>query len=361
PDFNITKYYDRDTTPWTKTAVFNAINSGSNWIAHSGHANQTYVMRMNNDDITNSNFLNDGENANFPIIYSYGCYSGSFDIDQCIGEKMVSLQHCAAAFLGNSRYGWFTEGTTNGPSHHFQREFYDAIFTEGFTTLGAANQRSKDETVPFIDLPDEYEPGAHRWCFYALNLLGDPAMDGWTDTPEQISVNHATSMNHSDTTFTVETDVSGSLGALYYNGVCYANGFADGTGEIILNFSAIPAGVDSLVLTVTSHDHYTYRDTIIVGDTTDSNNPLPIFALAQNTPNPFNPSTRISFSLANEGYVDLRVYDVTGREIDCLVNKNLKANSYSIEWRPENLASGIYLYRLKTRNGVISRKAILLR
>jgi hypothetical protein len=361
PDFNITKYYDKEGG-WSKTDVYNGINSGTNWIAHAGHAHQAYVMRIINADVTNTNFLNDGLNANFPIIYSYGCYSGSFDIDQCIGEKLVSIQHCAAAFLGNSRYGWFTEGTTNGPSHHYQREFYDAIFTEGITTLGAANQRSKDETVPFIDLPLEYEPGAHRWCFYTLNLLGDPAMDGWTDTPTQISVNHAASINRSDTFFTVETDVSGSLGALYLDGVCYANGCADGTGNISLNlFSSIPAGVDSLVLTVTSHDHYTYRDTIIVNDTTDSDNPLPLFTLAQNAPNPFNPSTKIRFSLKSEGHVDLRVYDITGREVDCLINKTLKARSYSIEWRPANLASGIYLYRLKTRSGSISRKAILLR
>ncbi|MDZ7860797.1 MAG: C25 family cysteine peptidase [Candidatus Krumholzibacteriota bacterium] len=361
-DFNITKYYDRDTTPWDETAVFNAISSGSNWIAHSGHANQTYVMRITNYDITTSNFLNDGQNANFPIIYSYGCYSGAFDYDDCVGEDMVSNQHCAAAFLGNSRYGWFTEGTTNGPSHHFQREFYDAVFTEGITTLGAANQRSKDETVPFIDLPDEYEPGAHRWCFYTLNLIGDPAMDGWTDTPEQIYATHATSIERSDTVFTVGTDVGGSVGALYWNGVCYSRGTADGTGDITLNLSsAIPAGVDSIVLTVTSHNYHTYRDTIMVEDTTGSDNPSFHLRLAQNTPNPFNPSTTITFSIPRSGHVDLRIFDITGREVDCLIDENLEAKSYSIDWRPSNLASGIYLYRLKTREGTKSRKAILLR
>ncbi len=361
PDFDIIKLYERDGS-WYNTSVYGAFNMGTNWIAHSGHSGTSYVMKLYSGDITNTNFLNDGANAGFPIVYTYGCYAGAFDVDRCIGERMVMIDHCASAFLGNSRYGWFTEGTTNGPSHHFQREFYDAVFTEGITRLGAANQRSKDETAPFVDLPDEYEPGAHRWCFYTLNLLGDPAMDGWTDTPTSLFPAHAGYLARSDTLFAVDSYQAGALGALYRGGTCYGRGYADEAGRITIDISTpIPQDVDTLVLTVTAHDRLVYREDIIVDTVTDSEDPRPLLSLGQNVPNPFNPATTISFSLKKEGYADLRAYDISGREVDIIARGNMEAGVHTVRWLPQNLSSGVYFYVLKTAEGKISRKAVLLR
>ncbi|MCX5752920.1 MAG: C25 family cysteine peptidase, partial [Candidatus Krumholzibacteria bacterium] len=199
PEFSIVRKYDRQYGTWNGTDVFSEVNAGTSWIGHAGHSNTNYVMRISRTDVTDVNFLNDGVTSNFPVLCSTGCYDGSFDnrlvsgafeTADCIAEQMVSINHGAVAFVCNSRYGWFNEGQTSGPSIHFMREFFDAVFTENYTTLGEANQRSKDETVPFLDLPDEWEPGAVRWCFYELNLLGDPALDGWTDTPDSLAVSH---------------------------------------------------------------------------------------------------------------------------------------------------------------------------
>lgn len=361
PDFDILKVYDREAS-WTSSSVFAAFNMGTDWVAHAGHSNAGYVMKMYSSEVNTSNFANDGVSANFAITYSYGCYAGAFDYAQCVGEKMVAIETCSAAFFGNSRYGWFTEGTTNGPSHHFQREFYDAVFTEGITTLGAANQRSKDETVPFVDLPDEYEPGAHRWCFYALNLLGDPAMDGWTDTPSVFSPYHAESIGRSDTAFAVETYEPGTVGALYRDGVCYGNGSAGAEGRLTINIStAVPTSIDSLELTLTGHDRLPYRYTIPVETVTDSDDPVPALVLSQNIPNPFNPATTISFNLDREGFADLRVYDMSGREVDVLLSRSVTAGPHSVRWRPAGLASGVYMYVLRTEGGTMSRKAVLMR
>ncbi|MBD3179175.1 MAG: T9SS type A sorting domain-containing protein [Candidatus Latescibacteria bacterium] len=361
PHFSISKYYERDGS-WDKTDLFAAFNSGTNWLAHSGHANSSYVMKMSSSYVTNGNFQNNGSNSGFPIVYTYGCYSGAFDYDQCIAEKFVIIENCASAILANSRYGWFTEGTTNGPSHHYQREFYDAIFTEGFTTLGEANTRSKDETVPFIDLPDEYEPGAHRWCFYTLNLLGDPAMDGWTDSPADFQASHSSFINRSDSVFAAETGAESALAALYWDGVCYGKAAADQLGRCLIHLSdSIPAGVDSLELTITLHDYSHYRDTIMVDQTTDSSIPSFQLSLSQNVPNPFNPSTRIDFSLRKKGHVRLTIFDIEGREVEKLVDRIMEEGDYSVDWRPAGLSSGIYFYYLKTDSGTRSRKAVLLR
>lgn len=360
-DFSISKYYDRDGT-WDKTDVFAAFNNGTNWLAHSGHANSGYVMKLSSMYVTNGYFQNNGLNSGFPIVYTYGCYTGAFDNDQCIAEKFVIIDNCASAIFANSRYGWFTEGTTNGPSHHFQREFFDAAFAEGITTLGGANSRSKDETVPFIDLPDEYEPGAHRWCFYTLNLLGDPAMDGWTGTPSDFTVSHSEYINRSDSVFAVETGAEGALAALYWGGVCYGKGISDNLGRNLIHLAeSIPAGVDSLELTISLHNYNHYRDTLLVDETTDSTDPAIPMTLSQNVPNPFNPSTRIDFSVGRQGHVELSVFDITGRRVQVLINRTMEAGAYSVDWRPAEISSGIYFYSLKTPGGTLSRKAVLIR
>lgn len=70
------------------------------------------------------------------------------------------------------------------------------------------------------------------------------------------------------------------------------------------------------------------------------------FELLQNYPNPFNPSTTITFSLAKTEDVNLKLYDVLGREIKTLVNEKLESGTYNIKLNMSNLASGIYIYRL---------------
>ena len=90
------------------------------------------------------------------------------------------------------------------------------------------------------------------------------------------------------------------------------------------------------------------------------------FALAQNAPNPFNPSTAIKFTIAEDSYVTLAVYDVAGRRVTTLVDRSLKANFYRVEWDGRNdegrkVTSGVYFYRLHAGAFVQSHKMILLR
>jgi N-acetylneuraminic acid mutarotase len=75
------------------------------------------------------------------------------------------------------------------------------------------------------------------------------------------------------------------------------------------------------------------------------------FDLNQNYPNPFNPSTKISYSIPNSGFVILKVYDMLGREVETLVNKFQNAKTYSVNFDAGKLASGIYFYKLQTDGG----------
>ncbi len=83
--------------------------------------------------------------------------------------------------------------------------------------------------------------------------------------------------------------------------------------------------------------------------------------LKQNYPNPFNPSTNIAFSLPNESNVRVAVYDLLGREMDVLINRFLTPGSYNISWDASHHSSGIYIYRLETRNKTITRRMTLIK
>ncbi|KAA3636214.1 MAG: T9SS C-terminal target domain-containing protein [Calditrichaeota bacterium] len=90
------------------------------------------------------------------------------------------------------------------------------------------------------------------------------------------------------------------------------------------------------------------------------------FSLSQNYPNPFNPSTSIQLSLPAKSDVRLTVYDILGREVSILVDKELSAGSYSVVWDGKDktgtaVASGVYLYSLVTDKYSESRKMILLK
>ena len=71
------------------------------------------------------------------------------------------------------------------------------------------------------------------------------------------------------------------------------------------------------------------------------------FSLAQNYPNPFNPSTKIDFSIPVDSKVMLKVYNVLGEEVTSLLNSNISAGNYSIDFNASNLNSGVYFYRLE--------------
>ena len=83
------------------------------------------------------------------------------------------------------------------------------------------------------------------------------------------------------------------------------------------------------------------------------------YSLMQNYPNPFNPSTKINFAIPKAGLITVKVYNILGKEITTLVNENLPAGNYSVNFSGSNLTSGVYFYRLES-NGYTATKKMLL-
>jgi carboxypeptidase T len=94
----------------------------------------------------------------------------------------------------------------------------------------------------------------------------------------------------------------------------------------------------------------------------ENNNNVPgRFSLEQNYPNPFNPVTQINYSLAKDEFVKIKVFDILGREVAVLVNKNQKAGKYSVDFDGTSFASGLYMYKIESGNFTDVKKMTLIK
>jgi hypothetical protein len=85
------------------------------------------------------------------------------------------------------------------------------------------------------------------------------------------------------------------------------------------------------------------------------------FALFQNFPNPFNPTTTIRYQIPKEGKVVIKIYNILGSEVMELLNEQKELGIYEVEFNADNLASGTYIYRIIADNFSQSKKMILLK
>ncbi|MBC8416483.1 MAG: T9SS type A sorting domain-containing protein [Candidatus Cloacimonetes bacterium] len=93
---------------------------------------------------------------------------------------------------------------------------------------------------------------------------------------------------------------------------------------------------------------------------------LPILLSSSNYPNPFNPTTTIAYSLPNDGMIELRVYNIKGQLVKTLVSGEQLAGSYEVVWNgkdnnDKSVSSGIYFYKLSTRDETIMKKILMLK
>ena len=105
---------------------------------------------------------------------------------------------------------------------------------------------------------------------------------------------------------------------------------------------------------------YAKVDSIISSIHTERKIPLEKFALIQNYPNPFNPSTKISYSIPKSDFVSLKIYNMLGQHIQTLVNRFQKSGDYTINFDAQNLAGGIYFYKLQVGSNFVQAKRMIL-
>jgi len=180
-EYEIIKLYEKEKK-WTRKELVSIINKGNvGLINHLGHANPSVNMKLNRDAVSNLT------NKKYFTVYSQGCFAGAFDcqfsdnITQRTGLKdndsiseylTVKSNHGAVSGVWNTFFGFGKRNSTDGPSQRYHREFIDAIFGEGKSLLGVANQDSKEDNAGQINpsMP------IMRWLYYGIEYLGDPAL-----------------------------------------------------------------------------------------------------------------------------------------------------------------------------------------
>ncbi len=143
-----------------------------------------------------------------------------------------------------------------------------------------------------------------------------------------------------------------------YNGTGNGNDYAysmavDNSGNVYVAGASVGNG--------TSLDIATVKYTQPIGITPIFSEVPLNFSLSQNYPNPFNPTTTFEFKIAKSGFVSLTIYDAMGREIETLVNGEMKPGTYKADWDGGNFSSGIYYYTLQSEGFTETRKMVLMK
>jgi len=164
--YQIDELYERDTS-WDSPDMISALSQGYHLVNHLGHANYYYNLKLYYTQVGQIS------NTKPTFIYSQGCMAGGFDDPEgydCIAEYFTAKNSKGAfAVIMNARYGFFWAYRTDGDSQRYQREFWDAIYSEGLTSLGEANHDSKHDNLALI------QRSCMRWVYYQTNLFGDPS------------------------------------------------------------------------------------------------------------------------------------------------------------------------------------------
>jgi hypothetical protein len=106
---------------------------------------------------------------------------------------------------------------------------------------------------------------------------------------------------------------------------------------------------------------YYDRYSAITGITNNSNEIPGNYSLSQNYPNPFNPTTKINFAVPKNDLVILKVYNALGAEVATLVNKNMNAGSYTVDFDASLLSSGVYFYSIQAGSYSFTKKMMLIK
>ncbi len=254
--------YDRNDY-WSPTEdLAPLISDGAHFIHHMGHANENHVMKF--DAVNDEMITNDGIENGLNITYTQGCYAGNFELDGFAEQTTVKMQNGSVAFIGHSRFGWGSTNNTNGPSQHFHREFVDAMMGEHLTIIGEAQEDSKEDMAAWFA-----NNGLMRWCYYAINLLGDPALDAWSNIPTEINPEFSVVIPINFQTYNVKVDtLQNAKICLSRGGEIISIGFTEEGGNAIIDIPEpiIPTG--SLTMSITAHNRVPFKTEIFsISDT----------------------------------------------------------------------------------------------
>lgn len=268
--FNINKVYDSHSGNHRDSALY-YWNQGMNIVNHSDHCNVT-LMGIGTENhgwyITNTDvdFLtNDNEPC---IIISDGCEPNAMDYNDCIAEHWVIYNDNQAgiAFNGNTRHGWGYVGSPASLSGELDLWWWYGVFTQNQNDLGSAIVYAKHSFGAVS--------GIRAHCEWTFNLLGEPAMPIWTNTPDILEVTYDPFVGAAPGTYTVTVKDNDGVTPVQDALVCcwardqnphemYETAYTNASGNAVLTVSPTTPG-DTMFITVTANNYLYYEGYALV-------------------------------------------------------------------------------------------------
>lgn len=375
--WDVTKMYEW-YDPFNAAHIRNKISEEKiTWINHVGHANTGYVLKHYLNQVTDSNFINNGTNANFFLFYTQSCYAGSFDnrttggscnSTDCIGEQFTAgISNGAVAFVGSSRYGTGNSNNTDYAGQRLHRYFHDALFNKKIHYLEMMNAYSKEINADLIIDSDIQKPpyyGAMKYACYSINILGDPALSVWTEKPQELQADHPDMFN--EPKFEWDTKMPYTWIALLDKEndtiVCSQLTGEDGKCEIeeeaLTNYIiANPYG--KMKINVKAHNYLPYQGEILLPGGGIDNNSIDVSQLKKVIL--YANASAIDYYLTANGLVNISIFNSKGTLLKTIVNKNQNVGNHSVTFNSNDLSSGIYYCNFKCNNTQSVRKFYITR
>ncbi len=261
--FDVTKVYDSHGGNH-ETAAKNALNAGQNLVNHADHANYwvigtgDYWHGWGIEDYEVDALYNDNKPS---IVVSLGCWPNAMDYSDCIAEHFViyNPNQAGIAFTGNTRSGLYYQDNDEYPyylSTKLDYWWWGALFNYDKHILGQTMVQSKH-----LFGTDPWNPDAGRHCVWTFNLLGEPAMPIWTDTPEPLTVTHDATITTGSQPFDVHVsssgDVQGATVCLWKGEEVYDVETTNSGGWAY--FTIDPSTEGTMYVTVTKHNYLPYE------------------------------------------------------------------------------------------------------
>ena len=247
---------------------------------------------------------------------------------------------------GQKAYRWLQGGTPNYGYQDYTLQYFTVwdVTSVPNVQLSAAYVTQQGTAVEKLPWQPTSTTSVDREYLF---ILGTP----YSDTPNPI---------YTDPTKSYNADTQPSLPVMYALWPALAAGktFNPQTGQI---FTITPNRIN------TTSDIFTFSTSGMKADTilsrVELNSAKINYELSQNYPNPFNPTTVINYSIEKSGFVSIKVYNVLGQEVATLVNGNKLVGNYRVNFdaAKHGLASGIYMYAIRTNGFNVTKKMVLVK
>ncbi|MBU7032027.1 MAG: hypothetical protein HXS53_05820 [Theionarchaea archaeon] len=199
----------------SKTDWINAWNGKPILFQHIGHGNTT-VYDINYEVDGNTAWYNADMpsliNSDFwPVHMSVACITGQFTSNDCLAEEYVKSNCGAIGAMMNDNYGWFSSLDASKYSGDFIETMFRAVFSDGREHLGELLNQAKSYWVAEAE-----SNGTYRWCYYEINLMGDPETPCLTKRqggvqPDSITITNPVNGSTIQGTVTVSTSTTGAI------------------------------------------------------------------------------------------------------------------------------------------------------